>query len=459
MFFIKIISVSFKDCFMNNRLPNRINFSLFILTLVLSLMIKFDPPIWKGYEDTYDYLHQSHYSLLDKNFYFPQRKANFFPRPFTVPLFYKIANSDPDTIIILQKILHALCAFFLGHVILFFLRSKLSKNIFLLTWYFLMSWWNILGWTNMLLSESLSISFMFLWIASFLLVIHKRTNSTIILHVFITILFSFTRDSWPYILIIFYGIFTLIALLWDKKMLIYTVFFLVLSGSIFMIQQKSALIGQRYRLPIMNNIVFRILPNKEYLQWFTDRGMPDEELLKKKYSHLDAPEKIYPIYTDSTLIKFSDWAGKEGRPLYMKFIMTHPSYLFLLNETPSNLNRIFAYDIGYTDEVRGYSLLSQFVFPVFNTFIVLILNIFLIYLFIKENRLIWLLPIVFIVIMAFNAFLLYIADSMEVERHLFVTNIMIQFIGILSVCFILDSKFFNSLLHSLKKSISFNPNL
>jgi len=292
---------------------------------------------------------------------------------------------------------------------------------------------------------------MFLWIASFLLVFSKRTKISILFHILITVLFSFTRDSWPYILIVFYGMFIIIALLWDKKMVKTSVVFLLLSCSIFVVQQKSAQIGQRYRLPIMNNVVFRILPNKEYLQWFSDKGMPCVNLLKKNYSNLDAYEKIYPIYTDATLLKFSDWAGNEGRPIYTKFIMTHPSYLFLLNETPSNLNRIFAYDIGYTDEVRGHSLLSQYIFPVFNTLIILLLNVFLVYLFFKEKRIIWLLPTVLIAIFTFNAFLLYIADSMEVERHLFVTNIMIQFVGILSVCFILDSELCNRILNKRKK--------
>jgi hypothetical protein len=194
---------------MNYKLPIRINFFLFILALFLSLMVKFDPPIWKGYEDTYDYLKQSHISLFDKSFYFPERKPNFYPRPFTVSLLYKMANSDPDTIIIMQKIIHVFCTFFMGYVILLFLRKTQTKIIFLISWYLLMSWWNIVGWTNMLLSESLSISFMFLWIASFLLVFYKRTKNLIVFHILVTVLFSFTRDSWPYILIIFYAIFSL----------------------------------------------------------------------------------------------------------------------------------------------------------------------------------------------------------------------------------------------------------
>ncbi len=436
---------------MNTKLPNRINFILFIVTLFLSLMVQFDPPIWKGYEDTSDYLQQSHKSLLDNSFYFPKRQDNFYPRPFTVPLFYKMSNSDPDTIILMQKIFHGLATFFLCYVILLFLKNTRSKILFIISWYLLMSWWNILGWTNMLLSESLSITFMFLWIASFLLVFYKRTVIHIIFHILITILFSFTRDSWPYILILFYGIFAIIALKWDRKMLASCICFLILSFSIFVVQQKSAQMGQRYRLPIMNNVVFRILPNNEYLQWFSERGMPCVDQLKKQYSNLDSYPKIYPIYTDSTFLKFSDWAGKDGRSIYTKFIVLHPSYLFLLNEKPSDLNRIFAYDIGYTDSAKGYDLIGQYIFPLFNTIIILLLNGFLIFLFFKEKTLVWLLPSVLIAIFTFNAFLLYIADSMEVERHLFVTNIMIQFIGILLVCFILDSEFCNRIIGKLKR--------
>ena len=451
MFLIRKYCACFKEYFMNNKLPNRINFLLFIVALFLSLLIKFDPPLWQGYDDAYDYIHQSHQSLLDKSFYFPERKANFYPRPFTVPLFYKMGNSDPETIIIMQKNLHAFCTFFLGYVVLLFLKTTQSKIIFLISWYLLMMWWNILSWTNMLLSESLSISFMFLWIASFLLVFYKRKILPIIFHVLIILLFSFTRDSWPYILIIFYGMFTIIALFWDKKMVKNSVIFLLLSCSIFVVQHKSAQIGQRYRLPIMNNVVFRIVPNKEYLQWFSDVGMPCVDQLKKHYSNLHVYEKIYPIYTDLKLSKFSDWAGEEGSSIYTKFIILHPSYLFMLNEKQADLDRIFAYDIVYTDPDSKYSLIGQYIFPLFNTSIILLLNVFLIYLFIKEKRVIWLLPSVLIAIFTFNAFLLYIADSMEVERHLFVTNIMIQFVGILSCCFILDSELCNRILNKRKK--------
>ncbi len=439
---------------MNNTTPNRINLILFVLTLFLSLMVRLNPPVWLGFGDPYDYLNQSTVSLFNKNFYCPQRSAQFSPRPFTVPFFYKIANSDPETIIILQIFFHVLSAFFLCSVILLFLRNTHSKIIFIIFWYLLMSWWNILGWAHTLLSESLSISLMFFWIATFLIFFHKRTLAYFVFHILVTVLFSFTRDSWPYILIIFYAIFILISIIWDKKMWTSFIFFLIISFSIFNIQQNFAQIGQRYRLPVINNIVFRIMPNDAYLHWFSNKSMPCIDKLKEKYSNLDDYKKIYTLYNDSTFLKFSDWVIKDGKDIYTKFLISHPCYTLLLKEKPKNLKRIFAYNItDYTEPVKGYSWVSEFIFPLFNIINILLLNCFLIFLFIKEKRLVWVFPTVMIIIFTFNAFLIYNADSLEVERHLFITNIIIQFVGILLVSFILDSEFCSSIINKLIKRI------
>lgn len=100
---------------MNSSLPNRINLILFVITLLLTLMVKLDPAIWRGYGAPQDYLQQSKISLTSKDFYSPQWSENFYPRPFTVPLFYKIANSNPEIIIQLQKIsVPKLCFYFYG---------------------------------------------------------------------------------------------------------------------------------------------------------------------------------------------------------------------------------------------------------------------------------------------------------------------------------------------------------
>jgi len=438
---------------MTKDIGNKINFTLFIIALFFNLMININPPVWKGYADPYDYLKQSKESIFSKEMYFPKKCDNFFPRPFTVPLLYKIANSDPDKIILMQRFLHTIATFFLCYVVMLFLKTNYSKIIFCLFWYLLMSWWNIVGWTNTLLSESISISLMFIWIGSFLIVIYKKTNFNIIFHLLITILFSFTRDSWPYILIIFYTLNILYFLRFDKKLISINICFLLLSIGVFYIQQKSAIIGQRYRLPVMNNIVFRILPNNEYLKWFTDRGMPSSNELQKKYSNLPDWKMIYPLYNDTCFSEFSDWVIKDGKSTYTKFLITHPSNFFLLNEKKENLNKIFAYNINYTGNINGYCEYSEKIFPFFNLLSIILLNIILLFIFYKEKLFICLFPAILIIIFTLNAILLYIADTLEVERHLFITNISIQFIGILSIVLIFDSKTFQSIFNKITDKI------
>jgi len=61
-----------------------------------------------------------------------------------------------------------------------------------------------------------------------------------------------------------------------------------------------------------------------------------------------------------------------------------------------------------------------------------------------------------IIIFAFSAFLLYIADPLEQERHLFINHIVIQFLGILLVSFILDSTYLTKYLNKLSSDKKIN---
>lgn len=432
-------------------IPFSLNILLFILTLVLNSKINIDPPIWTGYGDPYDYLYQSEIPLTSRMFYFPEKVDNFYPRPFTVPLFYKMVGSQPDHIILMQKIVHALSAFFLCMVIFQYLQKVYTKVLFAVFWYLLMSWWNIMGWTHTLLSESLSMSFGFLWLASFLLFFRKKNGYTFLVHVVVTVLFSFTRDSWPYILLAFYGLFTGYAFFREKSMRSFGFGLIVLAALLYVVQGKSASIGQRYRLPIMNNIVFRIVPEEDYLEWFVREGMPQGDELKDKYGYINNWQEIYPLYSDSSFVAFSDWVVKEGKSTYTKFLLTHPDYLLLLQERPDGLGRMLAYNLDYTGEPKGFSIASESMFPLFGVVSMLVLNALLVFIFIKKKKDMYLFPSLLILVFAFNAHLLYIADALEVERHLFITHIMIQFIGILTVVLILDSGFGRSLFSYIVK--------
>lgn len=438
---------------MQSPLPNRLNLTLFLFTLFCSLMVDLGP-IWSGYGDPYDYMHQSTISLLDMDFYNAPKNDQYYPRPFTVPLFYKMANGQPDQIIAMQKFMHALATFFFASVIILYLKNNFTKISFIIGWYLLMTWWNISGWDHTILSESLSLSLMFMWFGTFLLYVKKKNTYTFIFHICITILFSFTRDSWPYVLLAFYFSYFILSFKLEKDMTVKYVSLFALSLVLFFVQQHTAKTGKRYRLPVLNNIVYRILPNAEYTEWFKNEGLPCLTELKKEYSNPADYKAIYPLYlNDSTYKELHQWASDKGNMVYMKFLLTHPSQLLLLNETKEDLSRIFAYDLIYTTEEQGLSRVCSFIFPLFNPLALFILLGIYCWLCFKDHSKNWIFQAVTILICIENAFLLYNADALEVERHLFFTHVLIQFTGLLLTIFIVDSTFVSNLLNAIRQNI------
>ena len=419
---------------------NKLNKLLFVIILILNLSISWDNEKWIGLGDPWDYLKQSEFSIFDKKFYFPEKEYGFYPRPFTVPLFYKLAGRNPDTIIQLQKVIHSISIFFLVTVFLLYVKNKKIKLFIILFLYLFQAWWNILGWSILLLSESLSISLLICWIASFLLFYKKRKNYQLILHMIIMVLFSFTRDNVPYFLLSFYFFTGFLSYFINRKRFQVLFGFLFLTIILFFIQQHSAQVGQRYRLPLLNTIIIRILPNADYVQWFSDKGMPCIDELIENYSGLNYKDRaIYALYNDSRFDDLFEWINKSGKNVYMKFLITHPRYSLLLEENIQSLKRIFSYNLDYTGKIRQYAWMSQYIFPVFSFIGLIIYNISLIYLFLKKKKLVFLIPVVLTVSYFLNTILIYNADSLEVERHMFITGIMIQILGILSVSIILDT--------------------
>jgi hypothetical protein len=424
--------------------PFILNLFLFLTILSLNLGLQSDPSYWGWCPDVRDYLFQSKQSLLSQDFYIPQQINS---RPFTVPLFFKIAGSQPERIVRMQQIIHSLSVLFLVYALLLFLRKDVSKYLLMFFIYFLMSWWNILGWTLQLLSESLIISLLFCWIASFLLFYKKRKTYWLSLHVIITVLLSNTRDSWPYLLVAFYLMIVVFFFIWDRFLFKRSLLLLAVSISLLFFQQYAAGIGSRYRLPVANSIIIRVLPDEKYTGWFEKQGMPDVAYLKTTFPHIDAESKedvskIYNFYADESHASFLNWTTNKGKIIYTKFLLTHPAYTLLLNENLSKLNRILSYKYPlyhyYPLDPQGYSVLATKTFPLFHVLWIPFLCLSLIIIFIIKRQLITLFPVLISIMFLFNALLMYNADALEVERHMMLNNIVVQFICFWAIGLILD---------------------
>lgn len=416
----------------------KINLTLFLLSLFFSLAVKLEPAVWPYYGDPTDYLHQAKAGWFSKDLYFPKRTEGFYPRPFTVPLIYKLSVGEADAIINIQRFIHFLAAWIFAAVFLAFIRNYFIQIIFLFFWYFLMSWWPLLGWSHNLLSESLSLSLLLIWIASFIHFHRRKTYSSLLLHSIVLVLLSFTRDNWPYYLLIFYIM--MMAGQWfiEKSFIKKYLPILGLCLALFFIQQQTADLGMRHQLPVMNNIVYRILPNAEYTKWFVDRGMPQSALIKEHYNATNDMKMIYPLYTDERFKEFHEWAATEGRGKYMLFMLSHPSYLLLRNEDASSMQQMFQYEFHFISSAKGYSIYADYIFPFFGKNKLMVLFFISILLFVKTRNFALHLIHVLLISTLIISVLLYLADALEIDRHCYMTQIMMQMSGVLWLVLILD---------------------
>ena len=437
--------------------PHLANAGLFVLTLILHFNISFSENDWNRLTDPTDYLHQSKISLLDKEFYLPQKADNFDPRPFTVPLFYKMCHSDTNAIVRMQMFMVSFSAFFLVMAFITLMDKNSAKYLLMLGVYLLVSWWNVLGWSTLVLSESLSASLLFCWLASLLFLYKKKTFNWVLLHAAITVLFAFTRDSWPYVLITFYGGMCLLLLVLKQRDVKNYAAMLVLSLGIFFFQQHAAHIGQRHKLPVINSIVVRILHNQDYTAWFVKNGMPCAEKLQQNFASLDVvPEegqhKLWALYGDTAYQPFLTWVEEKGQSTYTRFLITHPSFTLGSEETPLQLHRIMCYNLFYIDVPRGYSAYVQNLFPLFGAGVVVVLCIMLVMIYTQRRRPVLFGPVLLVLFTLMNVILSYNADALEVERHLFITNILVQLTGFWAVALIWDALKWRIKLHSPDKA-------
>jgi len=430
---------------MQNKLNlHYINLGLFIVFLFLTLLIDVNPPMWKGFFDPKSYLYQSGIPLTSKEFFFTHKVEPYSPVPFTVPLIFKIAGSNPVLIIRVQQLIHWLSVLFFAYALVLIIRNKFIGLFTMLLLYLIMSWWNILGWTINILSESVQISFLLCWIASLIMLYKKKTTLSFLIHILFIILLAGTRDQWPYILLLIYIILSGYFFFIDRKFLPRVLILLGLGIGIFLIQQQSAIVGHRYRKPLINSIIFRIMKNTEHYNWFRTQGMPQADKLYNEFSwtNINIAEHqwhVFGLYTNPEYVPFRRWVDEHGSSTYKKFMLSHPLYFFLLQEKKPDLERMLSTNLfSYTDQPRGYTQYMNKCFPLFHPVFLVFIFIILVVLLFRTHEFLHFFPILLIIITTLNAFLMYNADALEVERHSVLTMISVQILGLYSMATIID---------------------
>ena len=421
--------------------PIFLNILLFIVLLVFSFNLEWDNSLWGNLGDPYDYWHQSRFSIFSSDAYFPEATPGYYPRPFIVPILYNIAGGEPEHFIPLQILLHGISALCIGFAVIIALKKTVVKFFFLISWYLLTAWWNIAGWDLMVLSESISTALFFIWFSS-LVIFHLKMNwKTFGLHVFVTFWFCLSRDHWPTVLLIFYSLYALVQIYLNRAHFKYV---LPLIGYILILlifQQKSSDAGNRHYLPMMNNMGLRIAKNTEHLNWFKNEGMPGTDIIANRYNALTEDASLIAFYNDPGLEAFRNWVKDQGKITFVKFLISHPFETLLIHEKKDERKRIFAYNLPEThgEKIR-LSPMSDAIFPLFNLNIILVLIVLLCVLYYFERSRFLLLCLFIPLILFLHIIASYNGDAVEIERHLVLSNILLQFIGVLALTIMLDSK-------------------
>jgi hypothetical protein len=411
------------------------------------LDVSFLQPRWEHFSDVGDYKRQSEVALTSLDFYAPKPNIGiwFFPRPFMVPLFFKMVGADPHNVVVLQKVVYCICVLSLLLSLLQYLNNLYLKIVTLLGLLFFFTWWNIVGWSTLPLSESLSISFMFLWLSSILWYFRKPGKIQIAFLMFAAFLLSFTRDTWPYIILLYFLLnIPLTKWLMPQKFKTSIVLF-AFALCLYFVQGYTAERGERYRMSVFNTFAARIAQNDEYLEWFKNEGMPLGDLLKNDFRglYLDSyPGKrvIYVKYVDGTYEKLFDWIVKEGKGKYQKFLLTHPAYLFLDDVDRQHFqDNVFSYNLlEYYQPPEGFCINAEHVFPLFNSYWYLLIICLSLYPFLKTKKIIYAFPAILFLLFFFNAMLSYNADGLEINRHLYITRIVLEFCCLITVALLVN---------------------
>jgi hypothetical protein len=180
---------------------------------------------------------------------------------------------------------------------------------------------HIASWDFVMMSESLSISFLALFIALSLWTLDSWQTGRIILLCLAGVLFAFTRDTNAFLLLMVAGILSAAVLLrWTKPraLLLAAVFSLV-----FLLSSSNADIGERWVFPLGNLIGKRVLIDQPAVSFFEACGMPvSPALMQLSGKFANAEERL--LFEGAELADFRSWLLSDGRSCYIRWLISDP---------------------------------------------------------------------------------------------------------------------------------------
>ena len=241
-------------------------------------------------------------------------------RPFVFPLVLKVFQNDSESVVWAQGIFSiiswSVLAVSVGYSLqVFFLRVTAFGLILLLSLYRY-----IIGWDAVLLTESLSLSLMALFIAGWFWLMKGWRWPKAVFILAVAFLWAFCRDTNAWVILTIALMLLLLVgfRLADRKYLVFSVPFMMM----FLLSNFSADIGDRWVFPFQNVLARRILTNEQAVEFFTHCGMPiSPALIQLRGGFANSEDRAF--YEDPALEEYRLWLHQSGKICYVKWLLSN----------------------------------------------------------------------------------------------------------------------------------------
>jgi hypothetical protein len=339
----------------------------------------------------------------------------------------------------------------------FVVRSRILKPLaFLMILGFSLDQ-NIIMWDPLILSDSLALSLLALFLSFSLWLLMEWKWYKVILLASAAMLLAFVRDTYAYWLLLI-AICLLVLLFFThqrKRVLLVSGIFI----SLFLASNALASAGYHWYTPFLMTMGLRILPNPAYATYFEERGMPVNDSLMERSGKPMQADDAAMLY-DPRLDEFRRWVKSHGRREYVRFLWFYKAET--LQAPLKDLDILFnPYLYPYTG--TGYrpiltnARLNEILYPSrFGVFTFFLANLFAAALVIPSfqyRQMLWIVPLVLILSSYPQAVLIWNADANDIARHSLYHNVELRLGLWLLVFFVMDFLLINfNLKHGVRAS-------
>jgi len=189
-----------------------------------------------------------------------------------------------------------------------------------------------------MMTESLSVSFLALFIAIGIWCLEGWQISKVVLICLSGVALAFTRDTNAWLLLMLAGLLTFTVIMgWSRPRVLTLA---AVFGIIFLISNANANLGGRWVFPLNNLIAKRVLTDHAAVAFFKSCGMPvSPKLMRVAGKFANAEERL--LFEDPELNAFRLWLRADGKSCYIRWIIS--SIAMRIREMMAEFDRLISF--------------------------------------------------------------------------------------------------------------------